>query len=336
MVSDGIDVSQYQGNIDWEKVKNHIDFVIIRCGYGQDLVNQDDKMFKRNADECTRLNIPFGVYLYSYAQNEQDAIKEAEHCIRLIKDYKLDYPIYYDLEDPKIGRLNNEQIVKNIIAFCNKLEENNYFPGIYANLYWWKTKLNSNELDKYTKWIAYYSDELENNGVYDMWQYSQTGFVEGIESYVDLDYCYRDFPNEIRNGGYNNFNKVLIDKVEYKVGDRVSFNHVYISSDSTVPLIPYMNEGNITKIQKGARNPYLIGNGLGWVNNESINNIIRYLSNPSYKEDSIVNALVEIGIDASFENRKRIAQLNGINNYQGSSRQNNELLNLLKIGKLIY
>ena len=66
MTTDGIDVSQYQGVIDWEKVKGHIDFAIIRCGYGQDIEGQDDRMFKRNADECTRLNIPFGVYLYSY------------------------------------------------------------------------------------------------------------------------------------------------------------------------------------------------------------------------------------------------------------------------------
>lgn len=336
MTTDGIDVSQYQGTIDWEKVKDHIDFVIIRCGYGQNIAGQDDRMFKRNADECTRLKIPFGVYLYSYATNEAEARSEADHAIRLIKDYQMEFPIYYDLEDPKIGRLSNEQITKNAIAFCTRLEENNYFPGIYANLFWWRTKLTDPSLNKYTKWIAYYSDQLENNGVYDMWQYSQTGFVEGIESYVDLDYCYRDFATEIKDKGLNNFNKVIVEPQEYKVGDHVSFNHVYISSDSTMPLIPYMNEGTITRIQSGARNPYLIGNGLGWVNNESINNTVKYLSNPNYTGDSIVNALVEIGVDASFENRRRIASLNGIENYQGSARQNNEMLDLLKIGKLKY
>ena len=69
VLTNGIDVSQYQGLINWEVVKNHIDFAIIRCGYGQDIIGQDDELFKRNADECTRLNIPFGVYLYSYAKN---------------------------------------------------------------------------------------------------------------------------------------------------------------------------------------------------------------------------------------------------------------------------
>ena len=98
MVANGIDVSQHQGIIDWEKVKNHIDFAIIRCGYGQDIPGQDDRMFKRNADECTRLNIPFGVYLYSYAKNETEALSEAKHVLRLIEGYQMAYPIYLDLE----------------------------------------------------------------------------------------------------------------------------------------------------------------------------------------------------------------------------------------------
>ena len=102
MVTDGIDVSQYQGVINWELVKRHIDFAIIRCGYGQDIPGQDDRMFKRNADECTRLGIPFGVYLYSYAQNENEALSEARHVMRLIKDYKMAYPIY--LEDYQMNK----------------------------------------------------------------------------------------------------------------------------------------------------------------------------------------------------------------------------------------
>ena len=92
VLTNGIDVSQYQGLINWEVVKNHIDFAIIRCGYGQDIIGQDDELFKRNADECTRLNIPFGVYLYSYAKNVEDARGEARHVMRLVKDYKMAYP----------------------------------------------------------------------------------------------------------------------------------------------------------------------------------------------------------------------------------------------------
>ena len=103
MVKHGIDVSKFQGLIDWQEVKKHIDFAIIRCGYGSNLESQDDPYFKRNADECTRLKIPFGVYLYSYATNEREALSEAEHVLRLVKDYQMAYPVYYDLEDNNIS-----------------------------------------------------------------------------------------------------------------------------------------------------------------------------------------------------------------------------------------
>ena len=335
MIKDGIDVSQYQGTIDWEKVKNRIDFVIIRCGYGQDIESQDDKMFKRNADECTRLNIPFGVYIYSYATNEQDALSEARHVLRLVEDYKLSLPIYYDLEDPRVGRLSNEQITKNAEVFCNELRRNNYLPGVYANLYWWNNKLTSPIFNQWSRWIAYYGDELNYNGNYDIWQYSQTGFVEGIDSYVDLNYGYKDFLPEIIEEGLNNY-EFSESQTKYKVGDHVNFDYVFISSDSTMPLIPYMNSGVITRIQKDARNPYLIGEGLGWVNNEVITGMNRYLSNLTYQGNSLVEALNEIGVDSSFENRKVLAGINSIENYQGTNVQNMDLLTLLKKGILKY
>lgn len=336
MTTDGIDVSQYQGMIDWERVKPHIDFAIIRCGYGQDIESQDDRMFRRNADECTRLNIPFGVYLYSYATNEQDALSEARHVLRLVEGYQMSLPIYYDLEDPKVGRLSNEQITLNARTFCEELERNNYLPGIYANLYWWRTKLTDPFFNNYSRWIASYNDELDYDGEYDIWQYSQTGFVEGIEGNVDLDIGYKDFLPEILENGLNNFPKENNTTKNYKIGDQVTFNHVFISSDSTMPLIPYMNQGIITRIQPGARNPYLIGNGLGWINEDSIIRESRYLSNPNFNGDSIVEALKEVGINPTFEKRRELAELNGISNYNGSTRQNMNLLMLLKEGRLKY
>ena len=172
--------------------------------------------------------------------------------------------------------------------------------------------------------------------MFDMWQYSDNGFVEGIEGPVDLDYSYRDFPTEIKEQGLNNFEKedTTPPSMNYKVGDHVVFDHVYISSDSSIPLIPYMNHGTITRVVQNARNPYLIGNGLGWVNNESIKGSLTYLSNPTYRGDSIVDALVQIGVDASFESRRELASKNGIENYTGSARQNLEMLRLLKEGRL--
>lgn len=335
MVRNGIDVSQYQGVINWELVKNRIDFAILRCGYGQDIPGQDDPTFKRNADECTRLGIPFGVYLYSYATDERAALSEARHIMRLVADYKMAYPIYLDLEDPRVGRLTNEQIERNCRVWADELAKNNYFPGFYASYYWWTTKLTGALFKRYTRWVARYAEELGAEG-FDMWQYTDKGFVEGINAPVDMNYAYRDFPAEIEAGGYNNFTPTEPEKpsMNYQVGDHVTFNHVYISSESSIPLIPYMNHGTITRIVEGARNPYLIGNGLGWVNNESIIGTMRYLSNPTYRGDSFVDALTQIGVDASFASRRELARKNGIENYTGSAKQNLELLRLLKEGRL--
>lgn len=335
MVRDGIDVSQYQGIIDWEKVKNHIDFAILRCGYGQDIPGQDDPTFKRNADECTRLNIPFGVYLYSYAQNEREALSEARHVMRLVADYQMAYPVYLDLEDPRVGRLTNDQIERNCRVWADELARNNYFPGFYASYYWWTTKLTGGFFTRYTRWVARYADVLGVEG-FDMWQYTDKGFVEGINAPVDRNYAYRDFPTEIMEGGFNNFEKVIPEQptLQYQVGDRVTFDRVFISSESSIPLIPYMNQGTITRVVEGARNPYLIGDGLGWVNNESITGTIRYLSHPTYQGDSFVDALTQIGVDASFASRKELAMKNGIDDYTGSAKQNLELLRLLKEGRL--
>mgnify|MGYP003376393935 FL=1 len=330
MVRDGIDVSQYQGEIDWERVKEHIDFAILRCGYGQDIPGQDDPTFKRNADECTRLGIPFGVYLYSYATDERAALSEARHVMRLVKDYM-------DLEDPRIGRLTNEQIERNCRVWADELARNNYFPGFYASYYWWTSKLTGALFTRYTRWVARYAEELGAEG-FDMLQYTDKGFVEGINAPVDRNYAFRDFPAEIRAGGYNNFERPEPNPepptMNYKVGDHVTFNHVYISSDSSIPLIPYMNHGTITRVVPNARNPYLIGNGLGWVNNDSITGTLTYLSNPTYRGDSLVDALTQIGVDASFASRREIARRNGIENYTGSARQNLELLRLLREGRL--
>lgn len=330
----GIDVSQYQGLINWDVVKDHIDFAIIRCGFGQDLPGQDDKLFKRNADECTRLNIPFGVYLYSYAKNATDAKGEAKHVMRLIKNYKMAYPIYYDLEDENTtGKQTNEVIASIAKTFAEELEKNGYYVGIYASLYWWKTKLTNPIFNKYTRWVANYAAELNFDKEYDMWQYSSTGWVEGISTIVDLNYCYKDFPKIIKAVGKNNFDKTDIEK--YKIGDTVRFNYVFLTSESKNPLRPYRNIGKITKIEKNARNPYLIGEDQGWVNDQVIEGRINYLSNPNYVGDSFVNALKQINENTSFENRKRIANLNGIVNYVGSANQNLELLQLLKDGRLI-
>ena len=192
-----IDVSTHQGKINWEEVKKHIDGAIIRCGYGRDIISQDDRRYVENVEACIKHNIPFGVYLYSYAKDLDGAKSEAKHVLRLLEPYKndLSYPVYYDLEEA--GTENGA--VERALVFGEIIEAKGYWCGIYANQYWWRTYLK-NGLDRYTKWVAKYSSEKPSgiSGTYDIWQYSSKGYVPGIEGNVDMNICYRDFPAAIK------------------------------------------------------------------------------------------------------------------------------------------
>jgi GH25 family lysozyme M1 (1,4-beta-N-acetylmuramidase) len=194
----GIDVSYANGVVDWDTVKNHIDFAILRCGYGQDKASQDDSQFARNISECERLGIPFGVYLYSYADSIEKAQSEAQHVLRLIKGHKLAYPVYYDLEDAgTTGKCSNGTIAAIAKTFCDAIEAAGYWVGIYANLSWWNNKLTDKVFDKWVRWVAQYNSTCDYKGTYGMWQYTSSGSVPGINGRVDMDYCYDNYPSKI-------------------------------------------------------------------------------------------------------------------------------------------
>lgn len=187
-----VDVSTFQGEIDWNTAKHHIDGAIIRCGYGDDDVSQDDKYFERNISECERLNIPHGIYLYSYASTEAHMQSEVKHILRLVKGRKLQFPIYIDLEDASLRPHFNAKL------FCKmgqQMEDAGYWFGVYANLDWFRNTIG-NSLDRFTRWVAQYNTTLDTYG--DMWQYTSQGSVPGIGTgCVDMNKCYRDFPTEI-------------------------------------------------------------------------------------------------------------------------------------------
>lgn len=192
-----IDVSKHQGSIDWAKVKDHIDGAIIRCGFGSDIRSQDDVKFKENVEACIKYDIPFGVYLYSYAKTVTAAKSEALHVLRLLGQYenKLSFPVYLDLEESGTER----GAVERAIAFGDMIEAAGFWCGIYANQYWWQNYLKDG-LDRFTKWVAKYSTVKPEgiSGTYDMWQYSSKGSIPGISGRVDMNICYRDFPAVIK------------------------------------------------------------------------------------------------------------------------------------------
>lgn len=212
VLTKGIDVSVHQGNIDWQKVKNAgIDFAILRCGYGSDIASQDDSQFVRNMAECERVGMPFGVYLYSYANSVEKAKSEAQHVLRLIGNHKLQYPIYYDLEDSKTtGKCSNVLILEMAKAFVGTLEEKGYWVGIYANTYWNNTYLTDKWYDTKARWVAQYASKCTYNGEYGMWQYSSKGKVDGIQGNVDMNYCYVDYPTQVKLAGKNGYKATTV------------------------------------------------------------------------------------------------------------------------------
>ena len=129
----GIDVSKYQKEIDWLKVKTQIEFVIIRAGYGLE-ISQKDIKFEDNFESAKKLNIPIGIYWYAHATNESEAEKEAKTCLEIIKNKKFEFPIYYDIESQKIFKQGKENVSKIADKFCSILKENNYLCGIYSSV----------------------------------------------------------------------------------------------------------------------------------------------------------------------------------------------------------
>lgn len=203
----GIDVSAWQGTIDWEKVKaSGIDFAIIRCGYGMNKSDQDDSQFLRNVTECERLGIPYGVYIYSYATNTTKASSEADHVLRLIKGHKLSYPVYFDMEDNSTLGCDHASIAK---TFCNKITSAGYSVGVYANLNWWNNYLTDSCFSNWHRWVAQYYSTCQYKNEYAMWQYTSSGRVNGISGNVDMNYLigypedHGTYTTSVTEGTYN-------------------------------------------------------------------------------------------------------------------------------------
>lgn len=204
-VKTGVDVSKWQGDIDWEKVKAAgIEFAMLRAGYGQGNV---DEQFYRNADECTRLGIPFGVYWFSYAYTEAMARREAEHCLEVIKPYKLSYPVAFDYEYDSYdhGVENGVAPTKTLIsamarAFLNKVEEAGYYGMLYTNPNYLAQYFDDDLPKRYDIWLAKWPytvpdpDTPKPEQCGGMWQYTSSGAVAGINGRVDMNYAYYDYP----------------------------------------------------------------------------------------------------------------------------------------------
>ncbi|RNL41362.1 hypothetical protein DMP06_01885, partial [Slackia equolifaciens] len=208
----GIDVSQWNGDIDWSRVKaSGVDYAIIRIGYGGDDPSQDDPYFYEYVNGARAAGLDIGVYIYSYGWDAATGRSEAEHVLRLLRSAGLSpsdlaYPVYYDLEqESKSGKgpcgiddQGNEKLASNsdllamTKAFASIIESAGYDVGVYANLNWWNNYLTSSEYNQWDRWVAQYNAQCDYTGEYSMWQCMSNGGVDGISGNIDINFWFGD------------------------------------------------------------------------------------------------------------------------------------------------
>lgn len=207
----GIDVSRWQGDIDWSKVAaDGITFAMIKCGGGDDGLYEDRK-FKQNIQGALANGIQVGIYFYSGATDAKTAYDEASFCINLIKDYQITYPVAFDWELD--GDYNS--VTEACETFCNVIKSYGYQPMVYSNRNRWYNNFNGEKLsNKFKVWMAAYWSEYYYTSTrwtygddlasfkwhYDMWQYGVTDTVDGIDGYVDMNIAFFGYANYKVNG----------------------------------------------------------------------------------------------------------------------------------------
>ena len=194
----GIDISKHNGNIDWNAVKNSgVQYVILRCGYRGSAsgVLVEDQKFKSNIQGATAAGLKVGIYFFSQAVNEVEAVEEASMTLSLIKKYRITYPVYIDVESAN-GRadgISKAARTSVINAFCQTIRNSGYTPGLYANKNWLTEKINTGALGGCKIWLAQYVAAPTYGGRYEMWQYSSRGSIAGIKGNVDLNVSYMGY-----------------------------------------------------------------------------------------------------------------------------------------------
>lgn len=204
----GIDVSYSQKNVDWNAIKaaGRGDFAMIRAGYGR-FISQKDEQFENHYAGAKAAGIPVGAYWYSYATTPDEARQEARVCLEVIRGKQFEFPIWFDMEEQSAfstGRANCSAMIR---AFCDELENEGYFAGLYMSAEPFKACTDESIRTRYALWLADWRGSLHYDGAVGIWQSSETGRVDGVRGNVDLDEGYVDYPSIIVKGGFNGFPK---------------------------------------------------------------------------------------------------------------------------------
>jgi len=190
----GVDLSEFNGSIDWERLAKHIDFAILRIGWVGNKDNSTlDERFEEYYRSARKSGVKIGAYVYIYSNSEKTAREGAEWAVERLRGKTLNLPVYCDMEDSSIAGLGRAKLSAIVRAFNSVIEKHGYWAGIYANRNWYDHYLDKDLKERYTSWIAdYRSGTNLYKGEYDMWQNSSKGRIEGVSGNVDTDYLYRN------------------------------------------------------------------------------------------------------------------------------------------------
>ena len=199
---DIIDVSRYQGTIDWDKLAGKIGGAMLKTvstnkSFGGIYI---DPMFERNYSECKRLGIPVGAYYYTYAQNEAAVQAELAKLHEALEGKSFELPVAVDVEDNKLKPLSADALTDLVIAAADAIESWGLYAMVYTYTYYSQTELNMDRLAAYDLWIADYRANRPTRK-HGMWQYTSTGKLEGIAGNVDMSHPYKDYPGIIARAG---------------------------------------------------------------------------------------------------------------------------------------
>lgn len=236
----GIDISKHQKGLSMQAVKNAgYTFVILRgsyTGYGADRTKQKDPCFEDFYKQAKNVGLSVGAYHYSCARTKEEGILEAQFIYNnCLKGKTFEMPIYIDVEDAKWQSDNKIGVTDAILGFCEELERLGFYSGVYSSLSWFNTKLETERLTGWTKWVARWVTGANVKPVvafnaFDMWQYTDNGHIQGRQ--VDEDICYMDFETIIKKVGKNGYAPSLYaskaQDTEPKEASKPTYEHIHV------------------------------------------------------------------------------------------------------------
>ena len=206
----GIDISYHDGEIDFSKVKQQVDFIIMRAGYGNKTADSKEIKFDIYYEAAKKNNIPIGAYWYCYAKTPEEALKEAQAFLIRVKGKKFEFPIYYDVEEQNILKTGKENVNTIIKTFCEELEKNDYYCGLYCSSSYLNNLISDEIKNRYQIWVAHWKvKEPKYNGKWGIWQYTSDGKLDGFPNKrFDLNTAVIDYEPIIKSLGKNGYKPI--------------------------------------------------------------------------------------------------------------------------------